>query len=217
MTVKRKLKTENQKALIIANGTPPATSIVRRLARSAELIVCADGGANYARTMKITPDVILGDLDSILVSTKKFFQSIPLLRVKDQESTDLEKAIEFCIGHNIQSVDVVGATGNRIDHSTGSLGCFKKFAHRVDLRMYDTVGFLTLVRGTITLKMKRGEKLSLIPLGRCRGVSTRNLLYPLRDEALELGVREGTSNEATSSTVRVSVKSGTLLMYRFYA
>src|SRR5258708_7345212 len=109
-----KSKVQEPKALIIANGTLPIASIMRRLVRSADLIVCADGGANHARSMHITPTVIIGDLDSILISTKKFFKNIPLLRVKDQESTDLEKAIEFCISHTIHSVDVAGATGDRI-------------------------------------------------------------------------------------------------------
>jgi thiamine pyrophosphokinase len=189
---------------------------VRKLARGADLVVCADGGANHARRMKITPTVILGDLDSISVSTKRFFRKIPLLQIKDQESTDLEKAIGFCIARHAPCADVVGATGDRIDHSTGGLGCFKKFGRRIELRMYDTVGFLSLVRGTSHLKMKKGETLSLIPLERCRGVSTRNLLYRLSNDVLELGVREGISNEATSSLVRVSVKSGTLLLYRFF-
>ncbi len=60
-----------------------------------------------------------------------------------------------------------------------------------------------------------GEKISLIPLERCKGVTTHNLKYRLQNESLELGIREGISNEATGRKVTISVKRGTLLLYRF--
>ena len=203
------------KALIIANGTIPGQAIVKKLIKDADVVVCADGGADHARRLKIKPDVILGDLDSITSGTKKYFKGIPLMLIDDQESSDLEKAIEFCIQRKMTSVDVIGSFGSRIDHATGSLGCFKKFRNRVELHLYDEEGWLSLVPGTISLRMKRGEKLSLIPLDRCEGVTTKNLKFPLKDDVLELGVHEGVSNEALSSGVEINVRRGTLLLYRF--
>ena len=67
--------------------------------KSSEYIVCADGGANHARRLGITPDIIIGDLDSITASTKNYFKKIPLVLVADQYSTDLEKAIGCTIKH----------------------------------------------------------------------------------------------------------------------
>ena len=203
-------------ALIIANGLIPTITIVRRLVSSADIIVCADGGANHARTLHLTPNVILGDLDSLSPSTKKTFNHIPLLYIEDQESTDLEKAIEFCIQRNISTVDIIGATGDRLDHTTGSLGCFKKYGRDIELRIIDTVGRLQCINKSITFTANVGEKISLIPLDRCSGVTTKNLKYPLTNAVLELGVREGVSNEAVSSKVTVRVMKGTLLLYRFH-
>src|SRR5713101_5077058 len=131
------------KALIIANGSLPAGSVIRKLLPSCDIIVCADGGANQARKLHITPDIILGDMDSITKSTRTYFSRIPLLVVKDQNSTDLEKAITYCIRQEIKCADVIGALGGRIDHSTGSLGCFPKFRHDIHLRMFDSDGVVT--------------------------------------------------------------------------
>lgn len=205
-----------KRGLIIANGTLPSPRVIRILAAKADLIVCADGGANGARKLGIRPDVILGDFDSISRSTRQYFRTVPLVFIEDQNSTDMEKAIDFCIKRRIKSVDVVGATGGRIDHTTGNLGCFKKFGKKIDLRFIDVIGVLTRIDRVVRLSTTIGEKLSLIPLERCSGVSTRHLKYPLRKAVLELGVREGISNEATASTVEVSVKRGTLLLYRFH-
>ncbi len=203
-------------ALIIANGSLPRPSIVGGLVRRARLIVCADGGASHARRLGITPDVILGDLDSLSDASRRFFRRVPVVFDEDQDSTDLEKAIEFCIRRKFRSIDAVGVFGSRIDHATGSLGCLKKFSPRAELTLYDLEGSVSLIRGRERLHAAKEEKLSLIPLERCEGVTTKNLRYPLKDDVLELGVREGISNEATASSVEVRLRRGTLLLYRFY-
>src|ERR1700741_630380 len=103
-------------ALIIANGILPSPEKVKTLVHSADLIICADGGANHARLLGITPHIILGDFDSIEPSTKQHFKNITQLLIDDQESTDLEKALRYCIEQRTLSVDIVGASGGRIDH-----------------------------------------------------------------------------------------------------
>ncbi|MGA2622261.1 MAG: thiamine diphosphokinase [Bacteroidota bacterium] len=203
------------KALIIANGTPPSRFLVRRLASAADIVVCADGGANHARPMRITPDIIVGDMDSITPSTKRQFHRVPTMLVDDQDSTDLEKTIQLCIDMMCTSVDIVGATGDRLDHTTGTLGCFKKFGKKVRLQLFDTVGVVSMIEKKIAFASTVGEIVSLIPLERCEGVTTHNLKYALQNESLELGVREGISNETTGRRVTISVKRGTLLLYRF--
>lgn len=203
-------------ALIIANGTLPHPDFVRALVKFANIIVCSDGGANHAQALGIKPNVIIGDFDSITSSTKIFFKDVQQITITDQYSTDLEKAILYCIQQEYTSVDIVGAFGDRIDHITGSLGCFKKFGMQIHMRILDTVGDVTLIQKEIHLNMRQGEKLSLIPLERCTGVSTNNLKYELKNGILELGVQEGISNEAVSQNVSIRVGDGTLLLYRFH-
>jgi thiamine pyrophosphokinase len=203
-------------ALIIANGTLPPEKFIRALLSSADIVLCADGGANHARQLRIIPDIIIGDMDSITPSTKKYFHNIPRFKIDDQSSTDMEKTLELCRQLFVRNVDIIGATGTRADHTAGSLGCFKKYGTFLDLRMIDTEGFITRVKGKTSFKTTKGEKISLIPLERCTGVTTTNLLYPLTNGILELGIQEGISNEATGQRCSVSVKEGTLLLYRFH-
>ena len=61
---------EQKQALIIANGTLPSRSIINAILAKKKFILCADGGANAAKRLRITPDVILGDFDSIKTSTR---------------------------------------------------------------------------------------------------------------------------------------------------
>ncbi len=206
---------EHRKALIIADGMHPPPQKVRSLSRKADIVVCADGGANYAGKIGIRPDIILGDLDSITPQTVKKFKNIPLMYVDDQETTDLEKAILYCLNLKSSSVTIAGGLGSRIDHATGSLGCLKKYSSRCNIMLYDSLGVLVPVRTFLRMRTQPGEHISLIPLTRCSGVTTKNLKYPLTNEPLEIGVREGISNEATGRTVSVRVHRGTLLLYRF--
>lgn len=201
-------------ALIIANGPLPQPAL--KLAAAADLIVCADGGANEALRAGITPSVIIGDFDSVLPATLAAFAGAEIVRITEQESTDLEKAIRFVVARNIRTADIVGALGRRTDHTLGTLGCFRRFAGTIELRLIDELGALTLLPRKASFAAFPGEKISLVPVGRCAGITTEHLRYPLRNEALEPGVRDGISNEATGPEVSVSYESGTLLLYRFH-
>lgn len=209
-------KLKPQKALVIANGIQPKNSIVKKIVSTVDYIICADGGANHALKMRIKPDVIIGDLDSITPKTKKYYQNVPIIFVGDRDSTDLEKAIKFCIVRNIKIIDIIGATGDRIDHTIGNLGCFKKFGKKVTLKIIDPAGELFLVRKNIKLNTIVRKNISLIPLDQCEGVTTKNLKYSLKNDSLELGIREGTTNKAISDNVTIDLRSGTLLLYHLH-
>lgn len=203
-------------SLIIANGILPQEKFVRALAKFAKLIVCVDGGANYAKELGIKPNIIIGDFDSISPKVKIFFKDVVQIENRDPNSTDLEKGIVYCIEQKITSVDIIGAFGQRTDLTLSNLGCFKKFGTQIHIRMLDTEGEFTLIQKSITINTRKGEKLSLIPIERCNGVTTKNLKYTLNNESLEIGVRDGISNEALSEQVSISVECGTLLLYRFH-
>lgn len=55
--------------------------------------------------------------------------------------------------------------------------------------------------------------LSLIPVGKAGGITTSNLKYPLLNEALELGIRTGSSNSVLEDgIVSITYESGDLLL-----
>ena len=82
------------------------------------------------------------------------------------------------------------------------------------MTILDRSGELRLLAREETISVVPGETFSLVPLGRVRGVVLRGAAFPLRDEALEAGVREGISNRTTGTKLVVRHRSGTLLLYR---
>lgn len=203
-------------ALIICNGEMPSKKIITPLLKDKPFIICADGGANKARAFGITPHVIIGDLDSITRQTRKYFSSVPIIHLTDQNSTDLEKALNYLLTNKFSSATVIGATGDRPDHTMANFSILLKYHRKMSLIFLDERCTVEVIQRRITFPAVIGQQISLVPMGRCTGIVTRGLKYPLRREALEPGVREGSSNEASSAQVSVSLKSGPLLLFKIH-
>ncbi len=208
--------TKQKHALIICNGEMPSTKLVSPLLKKKPLIICADGGANKVRPFGIIPDYIIGDLDSITQKTRLYFSSVPIIHVSDQNSTDLEKVLEFLLTSRIQSATIIGATGERPDHTMSNFSILMKYHKKITLQFFDELCTVEIIQKKIRFKAETGQQISLVPMGKCSGITTKGLKYPLKDESLELGFREGSSNEAIAATVDVIVKSGSLLLFKIH-
>jgi thiamine pyrophosphokinase len=91
---------------------------------AADLIIAADGGAIHLKEISVNPDLIIGDLDSIDVASKKFFtardihvQTYP--RKKDM--TDTELCLEYAVSQGADEVVLMGCTGHRLDHTLANV------------------------------------------------------------------------------------------------
>ena len=199
--------------LILANGKPPTKRLLTKLRASADWFICADGGANTAARYGCTPDLIVGDLDSISTGTRTRFHTVATKKMKDQNSTDLEKALNEAIRKKCQEIVVLGATGGRLDHAIGNLSALAKFSPHSHITFIDENGTFTTIHRSMTLSLPIGTIISLLPLTRCSGIETRGLRWNLKNEFLELGVREGHSNIIVSSPAKIKLKRGTLIVF----
>lgn len=204
-------------ALVLANGQPPSFRMLRSLRRRSDVFVCADGGANVAARARLRPDLIIGDFDSVTPGVLRKFRSVPTCRLRDQETTDLEKAMGWLVRAGIRKITIAGAFGGRLDHVAGNLSVIGKFSRRADITAVDDNGELLPVVDRRSLPCEPGTTISLLPLSRCVGVTTRGLQWELHNAALELGVRDGTSNRVIARAATVRVRRGRLLVYRVFA
>jgi thiamine pyrophosphokinase len=200
-------------ALILANGQAPSKLLVSRHLADADVFVCADGGANAAAKLGIVPDLIIGDLDSILPATVKKFSGVTARRIADQNSTDLEKALTWAQKNGYRTVRVLGATGGRLDHTVGNLSALVKFSRKLAVTFHDADGDIFVVGTERHFDVPAGTTVSLLPMTLCEGVMTRGLKWELRYESLALGQRDGTSNLVVSSPVTIKLRRGDLLFF----
>lgn len=214
-------------AIIFCNGLAPSRFIIDEYVPKAKLIIAADGGANIAYNEGIVPSYIIGDMDSYHNSLNNAHglhglnsleeKHTEIINISDQETNDLEKALDLlCKLKNsldIQSVIVLGASGKRADHFFKNISVMVKYNKIIDISIIDDYCEMRVVVNNILIAGYIGQAVSLIPLsGYVIGISTKGLLYKLDNEALEIGVRDGTSNELSEENAIISIKGGILLV-----
>lgn len=198
-------------ALLLCNGEPPSRKLCRLLAREADFILAADGGANIARRYGIRLHAIIGDLDSITGQTVRFFRETEIVHVPTQESTDLEKALAFLRKKGVSDVTILGATGRRVDFTLGNLASFWKFEGRIGITFAGDGWTARPVGRRIALRARKGTTVSLLPFGTCSGITLHGLRYPLRNATMRPG-DIGVSNVVERSPFSVTVRRGKMLL-----
>jgi len=204
------------KCIILANGKPPKKSLISFFQKKGyNKLICADGGANSALKMKLVPDMIIGDLDSISTKAlKEFKYSSKIIRINRQNDTDVEKCLKYAIKNRFSEALLVGVTGNRLDHTFCNLGIVSKFFTSIKLSLIAENSFLKPYKGKIKLKAHPGETFSVYGLDRKTKISSKGLKYKLNNIALPFGVKESTSNIAIAKEVELNITGGAAFIIR---
>lgn len=196
------------KGIVIAGGEiPPKPELLPFLSENA-YIVAADSGYDNAKKLGLSPNLIIGDMDSVSS------QNIKCERINyppKKDFTDSELALDYLIKKGCTELLFLGMTGSRLDHSLANIFLLKKCADLNISAVLITPGNRCyLVKNKITLTKINDEYLSLIPLTDCHGVTTEGLLYPLNGETLYAGSCRGVSNQFLESKASISIENGYL-------
>lgn len=198
-------------ALVLCNGEPPSRALARWCAGTVDRIVAADGGANSARSFGITPDIIIGDLDSVTQATRNHFSGVVTIHIARQDNTDLEKALDYLASQHVQDVTILGATGKRIDFTLGNFAALWNYSGSMDLRLAGDGWFAMPVGRKKVVSARPGTTVSLIPFGSCDGITLRGLEFPLTNASMRVG-ETGVSNIVRRSPISVRVRRGPMLL-----
>ena len=208
--------------LIIANGDVN-TALLSRIYRRYSRIICADGGTRFALDLHITPDLVVGDLDSL----EERYRDILLgggynldLHPVDKDASDLELALVRAVESKPSSIDILGGWGSRWDHSLMNLHLLARFtAPGTQVSMLDSGNSAraALPGMEVSLKGRPGDLISLIPLSpRVSGVRAGGLTYPLEGRDLLFGSSLPVSNRLVGQKGWVRVEEGILLVLHHF-
>lgn len=208
------MKTE-KRAVLFSNGE--AVSPERLHIRKDDYLIAVDGGLKHLEKLRLSPDLIIGDLDSLdshyLQNLER--SSVEVLRFDPQkDDTDLALALRESIKRGYRHIVIAFGLGGRVDHLLGSLGLLEVAkAESIDIHFDDGTTRVFLFDDEIRLETKPQDLISLIPWrGDALVHETQNLAYPLRDEWLPFGTTRGVSNVALAEEIRVSLSKGELLI-----
>lgn len=206
------------KAVIFAAGQVHDYERVRSLIGAPDLILCADGGVAHALALGLTPDLVLGDFDSVSSDLLAELESrgLPLRRVPaEKDQTDTHLALAEAVRRGASEIILVGGTGDRVDHTLANLLVLPGLPASVTVTAIDAKNIIWLVRpgGRLAVAGKPGDYLSLLPLSpRVEGVVAEGVKWPLDGATLRWGESRGISNQLTEAEAFVAVRDGYLLV-----
>ncbi|NNN04795.1 MAG: thiamine diphosphokinase [Elusimicrobia bacterium] len=175
-------------ALLLLNGELREPAPVRTLARRADVLVCADGGARHALGLRLIPDAVVGDMDSAPRSLPRSWRRVPFIRDLDVSRGDLDKSLDYLESLGVRRVWVAGALGGGLDHELVNLAALERRGGKLELAVVGGGLARLLGPGRHALDLRRGERFSLLAAPRAR-VTLTGALYGLREETLTRGSR----------------------------
>jgi len=205
-----------KRAVIMAGGITGERKFFSKFFSKDDYIICADGGLKNAEYLGVTPDLIVGDMDSYAGNIDKFSCKV-LSFPREKDKTDTELAIEVARDISPDEIIITGALGRRFDHALGNVHLlYKGFTTGIPVVIIDSYQRIDLVWKDLYIDSGSvGDVVSLIPFsGEVTGIVTCGLKYPLKNDTLYAGETRGISNEILHIPCSIKVKSGLLLVIR---
>ena len=176
-----------------------------------DYVLAADGGLRHLEQLKIRPNGIIGDFDS-LGYVPEGAEVFPV----EKDDTDAMLAAKKGLELGFREFLFYGSLdGPRLDHTVANFQTLQYLAER------DATGYLvgntqmvTVLRnGKLTFPAERGGILSVFCMGAdATGVTIRGAQYELENGTLSAGFPLGVSNHFVGKEVTVAVEKGSLLL-----
>jgi len=204
--------------LIFANGDEPAEGWdwVRPYLSPTPVLVAADGGARHLQRLGLTPDILIGDLDSLDNELRRTFieQGVELITApQEKDESDFELALKYAVLNCKKSILVFGATGGRLDHIISNMLLLSiPELSGLEVVLMDPHQRAWMVDKQTIIRGEPGDLVSLLPLwGDVQIQRTDGLKWPLKDEWLKPGPARGVSNQLIGNEAKVTLSEGRLL------
>ena len=203
-------------AVIFSNGNLSEYKNVKRRIRRGTYIISADGAAQNCLRAGIHPDLIIGDMDSLPIKTRDTVKNIKQLTFpRRKNNTDFELALQYAINEGFRNIEIYGLLGDRLDHMFANIFLLKSTADkysRIKITIIEGKQYLYFTKNTISIKGKKGDLISIIPLEKLNGIQTKGLEYKLDHASLSVGETKGVSNVMLSNTASIKIQKGTALL-----
>ena len=177
-----------------------------------DFIIAADGGLTHTQRLGLTPNLILGDFDS-LGYTPEGAQVFPV----EKDDTDAMLAIKQGLSLGYREFLLYGCLGgNRLDHTLANLQALQYLSdHGAFGYLVGSHQIATVIQGEF-LQFSAAARgiLSVFCMGSdCQDVTLQGLKYPLDQGTLTSGFPLGVSNHFTRKPATVSAAGSLLCLW----
>ena len=207
-----------EKTLMVLAGNSPSIELLSWRMAEADYSIAVDAGFHSFRQADLLPDLLIGDLDSLVENGQVSLNhpEVEVLKIRDQHTTDFEKALNW-VSKNLKtkSLIVLGGLGKRSDHMITNLLVSSVADKNLEITFDDDREWIRRVTENcpLTLHGKKDTNLSILPLKKCEGVKTKGLEWNLKSETIGGNKIIGQSNVCRSDTVEIACDSGSLFVF----
>ena len=205
------------KALILVNGELYKPDVLRSRIRAEafNLVLGVDGGARYARTLNVTLDAIIGDMDSLSDLEQQGTGNTEFISYpSEKDETDLELTLLYAKEQGAEQIVMAGTMGGRMDMTIANILLITHASLsscRIEVWHGEQTGWVIKPPGE-DISGHPGDTVSLIPLGgNASGITTKGLKYSLKDAELTFGPARGISNLLEKPHAHIKLSEGILL------
>ena len=207
----------SREIVIICDGVFPKNEYPRYLIRTADFIICCDGALRkFLRgSMAIfgeerLPDKVVGDMDSLSANLKARYSHI-IVQIDEQEHNDQTKAFRWALENlsDISTITIIGATGQREDHTIGNMSLLMEYARTYDLeamgiqlQMITDHGVIFPVTDTMEFDCGIGRQVSIFSPDNSLRIKSSGLEWKTDDVVFD-NWGKATLNRATQDRVRL--------------
>lgn len=176
-------------------------------------ILAADGAALKLLEMGITPNKVIGDMDSFDKGSKD--DRIPdesIIHIPDQNTNDFEKILVYTINNAYSDILIVGFHGGIVEHTLNNWSVMMRYADLLNLTVFDKGRYGLPLSKSIAMNTNIDEIVSIIPQSKAK-LTTHNLKWKLEKETLKLGKREGARNRAVADEIVIEIHKGKIFLF----
>jgi len=197
------------RAFLYTGGKVYPEAVTERPA-AGDLVLAADAGFLVAQRFGITPQILLGDFDSL--GEPHVPEGTELIRVPvEKDMTDTQLAVSHALSLGASEFVIVGGLDGRLDHTLSTLAVLE------DLNIRKIPAVIT--SGKNRARFLRNNNI-LIPRGSfrylaiiavdpvLRGVTVEGCKYPLRNARLSRTNQYAISNELTGNGALIEIRRG---------
>ena len=209
-----------KRCLIVTGGTIDIAFAKDFLSqRSYDYVIAADAGLEVLRPLRISPNAVVGDLDTVDKKVLEEYQNQPDIEFEihkpEKDETDTELALLTAARQGCEAVDILGALGGRMDHAIGNIQLmYQFFCQGMEVNIYDARNRLYLLGGHKVFHREKvyGKYISFLPMTQTvEGLTLRGFKYPLQRRTIGLGTTLCISNELKREEGILELERGVLL------
>lgn len=185
-----------------------------------DYLIAVDRGLEFLHRHHLVPHHIVGDFDSVSPEVIEFYRQDKSITIHEfqpeKDASDTEIGVRLAIELGYQKIDILGATGNRIDHVLANIQVLA-ILHKAGCcgRIMDSTNCISIVNREEEYSRANmyGQYFSVFSLGNpVTGLTMKGCKYPLENHTLEPYDSLSVSNQMVEDVLKITYKDGILIL-----